>query len=81
MLAGEDEIIEAARAKMDEGDWRLSPAEWATEEVPMRFCGFEVYKKDEGYPVAAMSRWTKKGVEVVNLGNSASLRGSVHGGG
>ena len=26
MLAGEDEIIEAARAKMDEGDWKLSPA-------------------------------------------------------
>ena len=132
MLTGEDEIIEAARAKMDEGDWRLSPAEWATEEVPMRFCGFEVYKKDEGYlvnqkafaedlvtkwniqegtevltyklpdenskdgtaeeireaqaitgallwlaskmrpdiaaAVAAMLRWTKKGVEVVNLG-------------
>lgn len=23
----------------------------ATEEVPMRFCGFEVYKKGEGYLV------------------------------
>ena len=132
MLAGEDKVIEAARARMDDGDWKLSPAEWATAEVPMRFCGFEVYKKDEGYlvnqkafaedlvakwdikegtealsyklpdedskdgtpeeireaqaitgallwlasktrpdiavAVAAMSRWTRKGVEVVNLG-------------
>ena len=118
MLAGKDEVIEAARARMDDGDWKLSPAEWATAEVPMRFCGFEVYKKDEGYlvnqkafaedlvakwdedskdgapeeireaqaitgallwlasktrpdiavAVAAMLRWTKKGVEVVNLG-------------
>ena len=132
MLAGEDEIIEAAKARMEDGDWKLSPAEWATAEVPMRFCGFEVYKKDDGYlvnqkafaedlvakwdikegmealsyklpdedskdgtpdeireaqaitgallwlasktrpdiavAVAAMSRWTRKGVEVVNLG-------------
>ena len=132
MLAGEDKIIEAAKARMEDGDWKLSPAEWATAEVPMRFCGFEVYKKDEGYlvnqkafaedlvakwdikegtealnyklpdedskdgtpeeireaqaitgallwlasktrpdiavAVAAMSRWTRKGVEVVNLG-------------
>ena len=51
MLAGKDEVIEAARARMDDGDWKLSPAEWATAEVPMRFCGFEVYKKDEGYLV------------------------------
>lgn len=33
LLAGEDEVIEAAKEKMDEGDWRLSPAEWATEET------------------------------------------------
>ena len=51
MLAGEDKIIEVARAKMDEGKWRLSPAEWATAEVPMRFCGFEICHTDKGYLV------------------------------
>ena len=51
MLAGQDRVIEAARARMEEGEWKLSPAEWATAEVPMRFCGFEVYKRQEGYLV------------------------------
>ena len=51
MLAAEDQVIEAARARMDEGEWRLSSPEWATAEVPMRFCGFEVYKTREGYLV------------------------------
>ena len=29
-LAGEDNVIEAARARMDDGDWKLSPAQMAT---------------------------------------------------
>ena len=33
MLAGEDKAIETARARMDDGDWKLSPAEWATADV------------------------------------------------
>ena len=48
LLAGEDEVINSARARMDGRNWMLSPAEQATSEVPLRFCGFEIYKKD-GY--------------------------------
>ena len=49
LLAGEEEVIHSARARMHGGNWKLSPAERATSEVQLRFCGFEIYKKDDGY--------------------------------
>ena len=48
LMAAKKEVILAA-AKCIEGEWPLSELEWPSEEVPLRYCGFEMWSTAEGF--------------------------------
>ena len=61
LIAAKQEVIKAA-VKRIEQEWPLSDIEWPSEEEPLRYCGFEMWKSEEGFDLR-QSAYAKELVE------------------